>query len=94
MSHLSPSKPLKLSGWAQQAKKHWKTYRPKMYRQLQRSGRLNETLQQAAENTGEALADCIEKGMKYDQAWELVREMWLFLPSEEDQPKLGESSDP
>jgi len=28
--------------------------------------------------------------LPYDQAWELVREEWAFLPSEEDQPNLGE----
>lgn len=82
-----------LSGWAIQAKAHWKKYRPKIYRELQQSGRLNQAAQQAADNTGEALADCIESGMSYDQAWEYVREQYLFFPSEEDMPHLGESSD-
>ena len=86
-----PSQTQTLSGWAQQAKAHWKKYRPKMYRELQRSGRLNQAAQEAANNTVEALNTCMNQGMSYDQAWEYVREQYMFLPSEEDQPKLGEN---
>ena len=28
----------------------------------------------------------VVKKLQYDQAWELVREEWAFLPSEEDSP--------
>lgn len=65
-----------------------------MYRELQKSGRLNEAVQQAADNTGDALVECLQMGMSYDQAWEAVRENWIFLPTEEDLPKLGESQYP
>lgn len=94
MSHPSLQNQQTLNPWAQQAKKHWKEFRPKMYRELQRSGQLNQALRQAAENTVEDLINCIHRGMKYDQAWELVRERYLFLPSEEDQPHLAEQNDP
>jgi hypothetical protein len=31
----------------------------------------------------EALARLIEQGLPHDQAWELVREEWAFVPEEE-----------
>ncbi len=88
----SPSKPL--SGWGYQAVEHWKKYRPKMYAQLQKSGRLNEEAESAAKKTSEALNDLLEQGYSHDQAWEAVKENWMFLPSEEDQPNLGENPHP
>jgi hypothetical protein len=65
-----------------------------MYRSLKQSGQLDRAAQQAADNTADALVECIHRGMSHDQAWEAVRENWMFLPSEEDQPKLGESGTP
>ena len=52
-------------------------------------GKLNESVQAAADLTSDALATAIEQGQPYDQAWEAVREEWAFLPSEEDVPELG-----
>ena len=33
----------------------------------------------------------LRKGLPFQQALELVRERYVFLPSEEDQPELGSS---
>jgi hypothetical protein len=60
-----------------------------MYRALKKQGLFQRALYAAQENTKEALAEMIEKGLPYNQAWELVREEWLLLPSEEDVPMLG-----
>ena len=81
-----------LSPWAIQAKEHWKKYRPKLHRELQEKGLLDQRAEKAAQQTQDELDELLSEGMNYDQAWELVREKYLFLPSEEDVPKLGEDS--
>src|SRR5207249_3223626 len=70
-------------GLAIQAKEHWKQFRPKMYQELLKSGELDRRAQEAAENTLEARGRLIQQGMKPNEAWEAVRENWVFLPSEE-----------
>jgi hypothetical protein len=67
------------SPWASQAKEHWKKHRPKLY---------------AVERTKDQYYRAIEDGMEPHEAWEAVRENYLFLPSEEDQPSLGEDPNP
>ena len=68
-----------------QIKAHWKEHRPKMYAQLQREAKLEESVYAAQELTGETLYRLtVEEKLPYDQAWELIREEWAFLPSEED----------
>ena len=78
---------------AHKAKEHWKNVRPRMYAELKASGKLDELAQAAARSTREAVAALVEKGWSDDQAWEAVREDWVFLPSEEDLPNLGENPD-
>ena len=72
-------------------KAHWKKFRPTMYRELEQQGILDQQAQNASDLTKDALADLIEQGLPYNQAWEMVRENWAFLPSEEDQPHLAET---
>jgi hypothetical protein len=67
-----------------QIKAHWKQYRPKMSAALEKQGKLQESVHMAQEPTSDALHKLLEQGLPYDQAWELVREEWAFLPSEED----------
>ena len=60
---------------------------PKTYAQLQREGKLEESVYAAQELNGETLYRLtMEEKLPYDQAWELAREGLAFLPSEEDQP--------
>jgi len=75
-----------LGNLGQQIKLHREKYRPVMYRQLEQSGKLNQALLQAREQTSDALHHLLERGVPYDQAWETVREEWAFLPSEADEP--------
>jgi hypothetical protein len=82
-----------LQGWARATADHWKEHRPRMYQELVESGELEARAKQAVELTRDALAEAIAHGMKYDQAWPAVREMWMYLPAEEDVPNLGEDPD-
>jgi len=70
-----------------QIKAHWKQHRPKMYAGLEKSGHLQESVYQAQEQTSDLMDDLLDKGLDYNQAWELAREEWAFLPSEEDEPE-------
>jgi ubiquinone/menaquinone biosynthesis C-methylase UbiE len=64
-----------------QIKAHWKKYRPEMYRALKKAGALDEAVSQAEELTADALYRLtVEQRLPYDQAWEMVREEWAFLP--------------
>ena len=80
-----------LSPWAEQAKEHWKEHRPRMYAELEKAGTLDEAAEKAATQTKDDLASAIEGGMDYYAAWEMLRERYLFLPTEEDVPLLGEN---
>jgi len=69
-----------------------------MYRELKKNGKLENVLENAVRNTLEAMervkAQLVENGYTPEQAhrtaWELLREEWILLPSEEDMPDLGE----
>lgn len=78
-----------LNSLGYQIKAHWERYLPRMVRELKEKGELEEALYSAQEMTGDAIATAIEQGMAPDQARELYREEWAFLPSEEDMPELG-----
>jgi hypothetical protein len=80
------SKEYPLDGFALEIKAHWEKYRPQMYRQLEQEGRLDQSLHEASERTGEAFADLVENGLEPSSAWEAVREEWAFVPAESDQP--------
>lgn len=67
-----------------QIKAHWEKYLPHMYAQLQREGKIQESVYQAQEQTKDLMTELLAKGLDYNQAWELAREEWAFLPSEED----------
>lgn len=66
------------------ADQHWQEHCPRMYRELEDSGQLDEMLDAVQENTASMLKELIAQGMPYNQAWELVREQWLLLPEEKD----------
>ena len=79
-----------LGSLGHQIEDHWKQHRPKMYADLERVGELRQSVHAAQELTGEALYDLtVVKKVPHDQAWELVKEEWAFLPTEEDVPELG-----
>jgi hypothetical protein len=78
-----------LSGWAREAKAHWQKYRPKMFNELQQSGTLNESLENAAKRAEDQYVASVQNGMHPLEAQSEAKRQHLFLPSEEDQSELG-----
>ena len=81
-----------LTQYGMMAEKHWREFRPKMVRELERSGRLMEMLWEAQERTVdemEALTRQLEREQRLTpqqaetQAWEMIRENYILLPPEE-----------
>lgn len=70
------------SNWIAQALDHWKEHQPARYKELCRTGQLKTALVQAAEQTQTELEKLMGQGFKYQEAWEMVREQFLF-PAEE-----------
>jgi hypothetical protein len=74
-----------LSSLGLQIKAHWKRHRPRMYAELAKTGKLEESVYAAQEQTSEAMYELtVVKKLPYDQAWELIREEWAFVPGEEE----------
>ena len=82
-----------LTQYGLMAEKHWRQFRPKMVRELEAQGKLQEMLLEAEEKTDEELdsltRDLMKQGLTaqqaHDQAWEMVRERYIFLPPEDQQ---------
>ena len=81
-----------LTQYGMMAEKHWREFRPKMVRDLERSGRLMEMLWEAQERTVdemEALTRQLEREQRLTpqqaetQAWEMTREKYILLPPEQ-----------
>ncbi len=72
------------------AETHWREHRPWMVRELERKGTLRETLLEAQERTLDEMESLMQDFRKqgltpeqaHNQAWELVREKYIFLPEE------------
>jgi len=75
-----------LQNWVNQAREHWKEFQPKRYSALVRSGKLQATLQDAAERTYREVTDLEDRGLDRQDAWEIVRERYLFVPEEGKNP--------
>ena len=71
-----------LQNWVSQAKTHWKEFQPTLYSQLEKSGKLDAALQQAAQQTAEEMNELELSGMTEHEAWEMTREQYLFPPQE------------
>lgn len=86
-------KPFPISAYGLMAERHWREFRPRMVRELQEAGKLEEALYEAQERTLDellALEDkLVAQGMTLDQAsrqaWEMMREKYILLPPEDDQ---------
>ena len=75
-----------------QVERHWREHRPKMVAELEADGVFRAVVEVAEQLTLIAEAEAIQSGTSPDEARELFRTHWAFLPSEEDVPDLG--SDP
>ena len=73
------------------AERHWREFRPKMVTELEGKGLLHEMLLSAEEQTDKELDQfrrrLICRGLTpqqaHDQAWEMVRGRYIFLPPED-----------
>src|ERR1051325_3903991 len=60
-----------------------------MSAELEKAGKLEESVYAAQERTSDLMDELLATKLPYQQAWELAREEWAFLPSEQDQPELS-----
>jgi len=80
-----------LTQYGMMAEKHWRKHRPKMVRELEAKGQLQEMLLEAERKTKDEMAELrtkfIQQGLTpqqaHDRAWEMVREEYILLPAEE-----------
>jgi uncharacterized membrane-anchored protein YhcB (DUF1043 family) len=80
-----------LTQYGRQAEKHWREHCPNLVRELEARGQLHAMLLEAEEKTKDEMATLRLELMKqgktaqqaHDQAWEMVREKYILLPSEE-----------
>ena len=80
-----------LTQYGLMAEKHWREFRPRMVRELEAHGRLQEALLEAEEKTKDEMYDLTTRLMAqgltaqqaHDQAWEMVREEYILLTPEE-----------
>jgi hypothetical protein len=84
---------LPLGRFAQIAHDHLKEHRPKLFRQLKQEGRLRAFVEGQAEQYSQLLFDLIVQGAAHDAAHEEASRL-LYLPTEEDVPRLGEDPKP
>ena len=76
-----------LQNWVNQARLHWQEHLPNLYAQLQKAGKLDAALQQAALQTAREMDDLEQQGMTEHEAWEMTRESYLFPPEEQAEPE-------
>lgn len=81
-----------LQNWKNQARVHWKEFQPKRFKALTKAGKLDAALQGAANQTLREMTDLEAKGYNHQEAWEIVRESYLFPP--EEGTKLRHSDSP
>ena len=85
--------PYPISGYGLMAERHWREFRPKMVKELEEAGKLEEALNEAQERTLDELleletkleADGLTLQQARDQAWEVVRERYILLPPEDEE---------
>ena len=82
---------MNLQNWINEARAHWKERSPKLFKELQKAGLLEERLRDAAERTNTEMDDLRKQGFNEQEAWEITREKYLFTP-EESPPKDEEPS--
>ena len=79
-----------LTQYGLMAEEHWRSFLPKMVAELESQGRLQAMLLDAEEKT-EAELDQLRRQLMQqgltaqqanDQAWEMVRERYVYLPPE------------
>lgn len=85
---------MNLENWISQARAHWKEFQPEKFAELEKAGKLKDTLTDAAERTHLEMSELEDAGLTNSEAWEMVRERYLFPPEEnpEDEPVASEAA--
>lgn len=73
-----------------EGRNHWKKHLPKMYARLERSGKLEEAIEEAAQQTRKLMDQANEAGQTDAEAWPEVRAQYLIL----DPAMAGEQTEP
>lgn len=73
---------MNLQNWIGQAREHWKEFQPTRFRELKKAGKLEEALQEAVDRTSAEMQALEAKGFREYEAWEIVRNEYLFPPEE------------
>lgn len=68
--------------WIHQARQHWREFQPRKFKALKDAGTLDKALEQAAEQTANEIDQLKAQGFAQHEAWEMVREKYLFPPEE------------
>ena len=76
---------MNLQIWVEQARAHWKEFRPGMFKEFEDAGILERELQTAATLTARDMDAFQGTGLSWDEAWERTRNEYLFLPEEDEQ---------
>lgn len=79
---------MNLNHWISKAREHWEEHRPTYFKELRSTGKLREALQSAAEATYREMSDLEEAGYSNQEAWEMVRETYLFPPGEPEKDEV------
>ena len=67
--------------------KHWREHCPQMVRDLERKNRLDQSLFETQERTGDLMYELVSvQKMDHLAAWEQIREEWA-LPQAQDKPE-------
>jgi len=82
------------------AEKHWREFRPKMVKEMEAKGILQEMLLEAQEKTGEELEQTwrqlnrqgVPPDQAYRQTWELATEKYILLPPEDETAQPAETT--
>ena len=73
-----------LKNWISLARESWRENNPKLFKELNRTGKLGQALRQAAERTHEEMSELEAQGVSNQDAWEMTREKYLLLPPESE----------
>lgn len=73
---------MNLNDWISQARDHWRRFQPIKFKELLAAGKLNMALREAAELTHREMTELENSGFRNHEAWEMVRERYLFPPQE------------
>ena len=73
---------MNLEAWMSQARAHWKEFQPTRFKELVKTGKLRAALKDAAERTYQEMTELEQAGFQNNEAWEMVRERYLFPPEE------------